>query len=202
MLVAAGLLILASVLFPRPDDPTDYANFLALLDRHRGRTMFVLLAVPIGIWALAAGIGLVCRAIPMGRAAAVARLGFYGVLVGTAVVTVQFALSVAALAEGLDSAVRLPLWVAAIHVRSFSMTITWLGLAGVGLGIVTSRVYARWIGWMALGLGIGLGATSALSIGTGLNRPLIAITGGMAALTAVWAILAGVSVARSPKTGT
>jgi hypothetical protein len=55
-LVVGGLLILTSSLFPRADDPADYSGYLDLLVANAGRAKFVLLAVPLGILALAAGI--------------------------------------------------------------------------------------------------------------------------------------------------
>jgi len=197
-LVVAGLLVLSSVLFPRPDDPSNYAEFLALLVDNAARTRVVLLAVPLGIWVLAAAVVAIQRSLVDGLAAGWLRLGTCGVLVGTAAITVQFGLGAGALAEGVSGAADtgVILLAAAAYVRAFGMMVFWLGLALVGVGMLTSGAYPRWIGVPAVALGLSMVVVSSLSITTGVTLLTVAISGVIAALTALWAVVLGIASAR------
>lgn len=195
VLVVAGVLVLSSVSFPRPDDPSDYAEFLALLVENAARTRVVLVAVPVGIWVFAAGIVAIQRSIGDGRASGWARLGTYGVLVGAAAITVQFGLAAGALAEGANGAedTGVILLAAAAYVRAFAMMVFWLGLGLTGISMLTSGVYPRWSGVPALALGLSMVILSGLSITTGMTLLTTAISGALAALTALWALVLGIA---------
>jgi hypothetical protein len=195
-LIAAGVLILTSFGFPRPDDPADHAGFLALLVENAGLTKAIILAVPLGIWALVIGVTAIQSSIAGRAGDAFARIGLYGVLGGTAVITVQFALAAGALIEGATADAGVVLWAAATYVRSFGMMVLWLALASVGVGMVTSAVYPAWSGWVPIGLGVAMAGVSLVAIVAGATLMTAIISGGLAALTALWAVSLGIWIAR------
>ncbi len=202
-LTAAGLLILTSLLFPRPVDAADHAGFLSLLADNAGRTKVVTLAVPVGIWALAAGVSAISRCAVDSAGSAWFVLGRYAVLAGSAVVTVQFALGTAALAEATSGSfdTGLVLWVAATFVRLFGMLLVWAGVALVGLGMLTNGGYPRWIPWSPLVLGVGVVLASAIAILEGPSTDMAAASSGLAALTAIWLVLFGLRLRRHVPAG-
>jgi hypothetical protein len=199
-LIVAGVLILTSALFPTPDDPADHASFLALLVENSGRTRIVLLTVPVGIWALAIGIAALRRT--SGQDLASFRLGSYAVLGGATAVTVQFALSNAALAQAIDGAfdTGLTLWIGATYLRMYSMLLLWAGIAAVGRGMLASRTYPNWVGWPALLLGVAMVLVSGATVAGGPTQAIAVVPGALAALTAVWSVILGVWLARHPIT--
>lgn len=193
-LIAAGILILTSVFFPSPDDPADYAGFLALLADNVGRTQVVILAVPVGIWALAIGtVAIYCSIEGTTAASAGVGAGSLAVLIGAAAVTVQFGLGSAALAEaaGGGSDAGVALWAGASYVRSFGMLVLWSGLAAVGLGMLTTRAYPRGLGVPPIVLGIAMVVVSGAAVLAGPTKAATLASGGLAGLTAIWSIALG-----------
>ncbi len=196
-LVAAGLLILTSALFPSAEDPADYSGVLDLLVDNAARTKVVLLTVPLGIWALAAGIASVQDRVRDRAAASWLRLGLHGVLIGAAAVTVQFALASAGLANRMDGASDgTVLWAGATYVRSFAMLILWAGLAAVGRAVLIEGLASRWLGFVPIPLATAMVLLSAASIVGGPTKTAALATGALAGLTAIWSVLFGISLAR------
>lgn len=197
-LTVGGLLILTSVLFPRPDDPADYAGFLELMRENETRTKAVMLTVPVGIWLFALGIQVPPRVAPTSPAMDMVRVAGFAILIGAAAVTVQFSLAAAAFAEADEgvSDLSVILWAAATYVRSFGMLVFWLGVALVGLGMVMDARFARWLAWPPVVIGIGLAGVSIVAILAGPSSATGAGSGILAALTAVWAISFGVWLMR------
>jgi hypothetical protein len=197
-LIVGGTLILTNALFPRPDNPSDYANFLARMVENSARTQAVLLAVPMGLWILLIGIAGIYRSIMERLAASWASAGLYLFLVGTALATVQFALGAGALAEAMRGAVETGVYLLAAgsYVRSFGMTVLWLGLFFVAIGMLMSTVYPRWAGWALLVLGVAMVMVSGVAITTGATQLTMAISGIVATLTAFWAVVVGVWITR------
>lgn len=194
--VLAGLLILTAALFPTADDPADYGGFLAVLVDNIGRTRVVLLTVPLGIWLFAVAVASLGPS-ETRQASVWLRVGLLGVVVGAAAVTVQFALGAAAVDVHLgDAAGGSELWAAATYVRSFGMLILWAGLAAVGAAVLTEGLAARWLGIVAIVLGVGMVAVSVVAIVGGPSPVTALATGGLAALTAVWAMGLGLSLYR------
>ena len=195
--VGAGLLILTSALFPRIADPADFAGVLDVLVDNTARTRLVVLAVPVGIWALAAGIASLQGRVESRTAATWLRVGLCGVVIGAAAVTVQFALASAALADrvagGSDGTA---LWAGATYVRSFAMLILWAGLAAVGHAVLLDRLAARWLGFVLIPVAIAMVIVSAAPIVEGPTVRAQLASGGLAALTAIWSVAFGVSLAR------
>jgi hypothetical protein len=190
--IAAGVLFLTSVFFPRPDDPADHAAFLELLVENAALTQAILLTVPLGIWALVVGVAGIQRSIVGGTGASLARLGLYGVVGGAAVATVQFALASGAVSEGAAGETGVALLAAATYVRSFGMLVMWLALATVGVGILASALYPAWSGWVVIVVGVAMVGVNLLTIVAGATLTTTIISGGLAALTALWAIAIGI----------
>ncbi len=166
--VGAVLLIVFNVLFPKTNDPSSAAQFVqSVADTRGGRWELVNLFLAVGIWGLLIGFAGVYRAISTGSSAVWARLGFYGVIVGTALWTVLFGL------QGFGLSLVVKQWqsasgptkdalavIAASHANMltglFSMTIIvfWLALIFIGIGMASSKVFPRWLGWVAIVLGV------------------------------------------------
>lgn len=194
-LIVGGILILTSVAFPRPDDPADHAGFLARLIEQAGLTTAIMLTVPAGILALAIGIVGISSNIGAPMPAAIARIGLFGVLVGAAVIMVQFGLGAGALVEG-STDVGVTLWASAGFVRTYGMLVTWFALGGVGVAMAMSDRYPSWIGGSLGVFGVAMVLASALAIVTGPTLLTVGLSSGVAALTAVWAVLAGAWLTR------
>lgn len=198
-LVTAGLLILTSAAFPVPDDPADHARFVTLLVANVELTKVIMVAVPAGIWALAVGVVALHRRAAPGATEAWLQLGRHAVLVGAAVVTVQFALGTAALAEATRGAfdTGIVLWAAATYVRLFAMLAVWAGVIAVGVGLLTDRMYSYLLSWPAILPGAGVVIASATAIFTGPTSVAAKASGALAGLTAIWSILLGITLIRN-----
>lgn len=166
-IIGAVLLIVFNLLYPRADDPANAAQFVQrVADTRGGLWEAVNLFLAVGIWGLMIGFAGVYRAVSTGGAAAWARLGYYGVIVGSTLWTVTFGL------EGFGLSLVVKQWqnasgpakdtlalIAAAHanvlVGLFSMTIIvfWLALIFIGIGMASSRVFPKWAGWAAIVLG-------------------------------------------------
>lgn len=168
------------------------------------------LLLAVGIWDLMIGLTGVYRSISAGAAAMWARLGYYGVIIGTTLWTILFGLNIGlgrvleqwVGAAGADKAY----WFVAassvywVSVFLFGMTIIvyWMALAFMGIGMAMSKVYPKWLGW---GI-IILGGLSVLVVGVpmtlagpseALTNILFAI---LAALSVIWALVVGIRMAR------
>jgi hypothetical protein len=210
-IVGAVLLLVFNILLPRVTDPTDMQAVLQSIAANRGgfwELAHLLLAA--GIWGLMMGIVGVYRSISTGGAAVWARLGFYGVIVGTTLWSVTFAL------EGLGLAAVVGKWAMAsgadkatlflvassvgqISTGMFSMTIIayWLALTFVGVGMALSTVYPKWLGWVLLILGVltvaVVGVPQAL---TTINQTYQILFAVLSILTTLWALVIGVWITR------
>jgi hypothetical protein len=135
------------------------------------------------------------------------RLGFYIFIVGTALWTIGYALDVAlaaslanwlaAPAAGKEAAYSVVTALSATSRGTFPMTVViyWLALIPVGIGMVRSAVYPRWLGWAGQILGIA-----------GLSLGIIQTFNGREStfnlfmilypLTMLWFLATGIWVAR------
>lgn len=210
-IVGAALLLVFNALLPRVSDPTNTQAVLQNIAANRGgfwELDHLLLAA--GIWGLMIGVVGVYRSISTGAAAVWARLGFYGVIVGTTLWSVLFAL------EGLGLATVVGKWAAAsgadkatlflvassigqLTEGMFSMTIIayWMALTFVGIGMALSTVYPKWLGWTLIVLSVAIvaavGVPQAL---TGMSRTLQLLFIALSILTTLWALVIGIWITR------
>ena len=92
-LILGGLLTLASnLIFPRADDPSSIASWVVKAAENEVQTQLAALGIAVGVWAIVAGVAGIYRSIVAGAAAAWARIGFYGVIIGGAMFGVSSAL--------------------------------------------------------------------------------------------------------------
>ncbi|MBI4200639.1 MAG: DUF4386 family protein [Chloroflexi bacterium] len=200
-IAGAILLIVSNALFPRPADPSDAAQFVQKIADSRGGFWEVdTLLLAVGIWAVMIGATGVYRSISTGGAAAWARLGYYGVIVGVTVWTVLLALNL-----GLSQAVKLAGTDRAVQVMamttsgvfSMSIIVLWLALTFLGIGMVLSAVYPKWAGWAIIVLGV---ATVIVGILQGLGGPSKTVTNVLfpivSILTTLWGLVLGIWITR------
>ncbi len=210
-IVGAVLLLVFNILAPRVSDPTDMKQVLqSIADNRGGFWELDHLLLAVGIWGLMIGVVGVYRSITTGAAAVWARLGFYGVIVGTTLWSVTFALvglGLAAVvgewarASGPDQAT---LFLVASSISDvsrgmLSMTVIahWMALTFVGIGMALSTVYPKWMGWTLIVLGAAMvaavGVPQAL---TGITQTLQLLFAALSILTTLWALVLGIWITR------
>ena len=205
----AAVLIVANVLFPRAEDPWDTTAVLTMMADSQTLRQASFLAVVAGLMAVTAGLVGIQRSLSSGSAAVWARIGLATALVGAALFIAAAALGMAAtgvavewVAAGSDVttteyAVAAALNVADDGVWFLSIIIYWGGLGLIGVAMVTSRDYPRWLGvWILVA-----GFANALLVGVPLAlgaqvAALFLVFGAVGMLTAVWALTTGVWVLR------
>ena len=208
-IVGALLTGVFNALFPRADDPSVTTDVLEALADDETFARVAFLGLAIGFWALMIGVTGVYRSISTGGAAVWARLGFYGVIVGTT-------LAIMSLAVGVGTAEPAADWVAAgggvanslyaiaatlnaISESIFFMSIIvyWLALAFVGIGMVLSKVYPQWLSWPPLVLGAATVVVAGIPVTlNGFDDTTELIFSVLAGLTTLWALAMGVWITR------
>ena len=207
--VGAIATLVGNILFPHAADPADVTNRIAEVGGDETRTLIASLTIIAGLWALLLGVAGIYRSVTSARAAPWARLGFYMVLVGTTIATVSFG----AILGSLDSDAS---WVTAGSVvgttdyaiaasllelgnEMFNLTIMslWLGFLVVGVAMVLSGAYPKWLGWVLVVI-----ATVVMAIGiprffTDLTESGELIFAIPAGLTSIWAVVMGIWVVRN-----
>ena len=169
------------------------------------------LLMMFGNWGVMVGIAGIYRSITArGEAAsgaAMARLGFYFLLMGTTIWTIGHSLNVsypaaivnwqAAPADGKDAA-----YIAVAAIPGFGrglfpmeVIVLWLAFALLGIGMVHSSVYPRWLGWGGLILGIAGVLLGIIQTFTGRESSFI-LFGILLYLTILWWLVTGIWIAR------
>ncbi|MBI2846548.1 MAG: hypothetical protein HYX82_01555 [Chloroflexi bacterium] len=213
-IVGAILTAVFNAILPRAADPS-YANARESLQRMAdagvGFVQIDFLLLAVGIWALMIGVVGIYRSISTGMGAVWARLGFYGVTVGTTLFTVLFAvfglgmpLVVESWATSSEPAkttlflVASSLYKLDFTLFSMSIIVYWLALLFLGIGMALSTVYPRWFGWA----GIILGVVTVVAVGLpqALTGPSTLVTNTLfmvlSGLTLLWALIVGGWIAR------
>ncbi|MBI2288235.1 MAG: hypothetical protein HYY41_02030 [Chloroflexi bacterium] len=207
-IIGAILLVIFNILLPRAADPSNVQEMLKKMGGQEALSQVSALLIAVGTWAVMIGTAGVYRSISAGGAAW-ARLGFYGTVVGTAMWTVSLALHMAtagaaanwmtAPAAGQATAYSVAAALSAAGLATFSMTIivVWLALIFLGIGMVLSTVYPRWLGWVVIVLGIAtvvaVGLPQAFA---GISSTLNLIFMALSLLTTLWILVIGIWVAR------
>ena len=205
LIVGAVVLLVFSALTRFMGASEDLEEYFGLIADQSTPWAIVHLLVAAGFWAMMIGAAGVHRSISTGTAAVWARVGFYGVVLGTALWTAQLALSgfgLPAVVEPLEVATgtdRVAVFNVAVAsyrmiagLQSMAIVVYWLGLASLGVGMTIGKVYASWVGWAAIVLGSTTAAVGAIWAATGLSLwPVYAV---LSALTLVWALALGIGI--------
>ncbi len=206
-IIGTILLVIGNLLLPRAANPGNVQEMVAKLGEEKFPAQVSALLLAVGIWAVMIGMAGVYRSIPAGRTAW-ARLGFYVIVVGTALWTVSLAGDVAtasavanwlaAPAVGKEAAYSVVAALSAFGHGVYSMTliVNWLAIAFLGIGMVGSAVYPRWLGWVGLILGIAVIAVGIIQTFAGRLNTLNLIFMVLSLLTTLWLFVVGIWVAR------
>lgn len=211
-IVGAVLLAVFNAVLPRAGDPANFEKVIQkIVDARGGFWEADHLLLAVGVWALMIGVVGVYRSIDTGAGAVWARLGFYGVVVGTTLWTVVFAL------EGLGMPQAVELWekasgadkaslfqaahsISLVNLGLFSMVIIvyWLALLFLGIGMVLSTVYPKWLAWSITILGMAtVGAVGIPQAFAGASQLVTnALFPIFSGLSTLWALGLGIWVAR------
>ena len=208
-LIVGGILTLVSnAIFPRADDPSAVVQVLDMYADNETLAQLSYLGITLGVIAVMIGTVGLYRNITTGGAAAWARLGFYGVIVGTTLFAISSAVGLAVVGRAVD-------WVAAgsaMDTSAFSATVAladaslsmldmtflvyWLALIFLAIGMVLSSPYPKWLGWALL---VASTAVVAIAIPRFFTEPtqvteyVFAVPAG---LTSVWALVTGIWITR------
>lgn len=203
-IVGAILLVVFSVLEPHVSDPSDTQAVLQKFGKNETLTEACLLLIAVGSWAVMAGVMGVYRAISA-RGAAWARLGFYGILIGTAILTISSALGMAEAGaaakmlagDATAGSIAATLHAGCLSVQTMGYIGYWLALGILGIGMVLSAVYPRWMGWIGIVLGIGTMAAVGIVMafaGPGSTTQVVSIV--LSLLSCLYALAVGIWTAR------
>jgi hypothetical protein len=207
LILGAVLMIIAGILYPRISDISSTQVVLQTYADQELLTQICKFLFSIGIWTVLAGAMGIYRSISA-RGAAWARLGFYGILAGTAMFTIAWALTmaeagaaanwVAAPDAGKATAysVAATLHAASMSAETMSGMEYWLAIIFLGIGMVLSAVYPRWIGWIGIVLGIVTVVGMAIMALTGISNTIFTGVMVILILTFLWFLVVGIWVAR------
>jgi hypothetical protein len=210
-IIGAILLVVSQFLLPRVSGLSGIQLLPALLTNfgeQQGLVQMCALFMAFGIWGTMIGWVGVYRSISTGGGAAWVRLGFYGIVVTAAARTITFALLMA-------TAMRAAVWLAAPDATKAVA----LGAAGallaaytamqnmshivyglhvfLGIGMVISAVYPRWMGWGVIVLGVVVMAVEGvMPVFTGPGTVPAMIYNVLGTLSHLWILVVGIWVAR------
>jgi hypothetical protein len=207
-IIAAILMVIGNLLMPYTTAPTsDLREMLKPLGEHEFQTQASSLFVTIGFLAMMIGITGVYRSITAGGMAW-ARLGFYVLLVGTALQIVSLSLDVAtasavgkwlaAQVESKEAAWGVVVVLNAIGRGVIPLTwiVYWLAFVFLGIGMIGSAVYPRWLGWTGLILAMPVISVSIIHTFTPRTTTITLTFVVFALLTNLWALVVRIWVAR------
>jgi hypothetical protein len=207
-IIGTILMVIGNLLMPFTTTPSsDLQVMLKPLGEHEFGTETSSLLVTIGFLAMMIGITGVYRSITVGGKVW-AQLGFYVLLVGTALQTVSLSLDVATasavgkwLAAPIDS--KEAAWGVVVMLNAIgrgviplTWIVYWLAFAFVGIGMIGSAVYPRRLGWAGLILAIPVISVGILHTFTPRTTTITLAFVTFALLTNLWALAVGIWVAR------
>ncbi len=206
-IIGAILIVIGSLLLPDAAVPSsNWQEKLKELGDQAVLFQASALLMTFGYWAVMIGTAGVYRSITAGGAAW-ARVGFYFLLMGTAILTVGMSLDVsypaaivnwlAAPTAGKAAAYSVVLAVPGFGRGLFPMgeIVIWLAFALLGIGMVYSAVYPRLLGWVGLILGITGVLLGIMQTFTGRESSFILYL-VLVFLTILWWLVIGIWVAR------
>ena len=163
--IVGGIATLAgNVLIPRAaDNPSVVAEGLAALGENESLAQIALLVLIIGWWAFLVGVVGVYRSLSTGTAAVWARLGFYGLLGATTLATVSLATGLATTSAAVD-------WVAAGSTTGTTEYAIAASLHAIGNSVFDVMIVGNWLALLVLGIGMVLSDTYPRWLGLGASR--------------------------------
>jgi hypothetical protein len=199
-----------NLLFPRADDPANTAAVLAMMTENETMRQVTFLGVTAALWIITVGISGICWSITTAPAVIWARLGLWGALIGAGIFTVASGIGMVAtgaatewMAAGADLAsvefaVAAALNAADDGVWFMSIIVYWGALGMVGVAMLRSGLFPRWLSTALLVFGFAnvLLAGVPLAVG-GPSAGLMLVFAAIAQLTIVWALVAGIWMLRS-----
>jgi len=207
-IVGAVLLIVFNFLLPRAADPGNLQDLLTTLGNKVGLTQLAGLFIVVGSWAIMIGAAGIYRSITA-AGAAWARLGFYGIIVGTTLNTIAIGLHVAEanvgadwlMATASDKVMAYYTGSAIVTVGKSVVTmyvlVEWMAIFFLGIGMARSAIYPKWQGWVALILGaLNVAIVGLPQFFAGMTGTLQILFAVLATLTTIWALIVGIWVAR------
>ena len=161
----------------------------------------------MGVIAIMIGTVGLYRQISTGSAAVWARLGFYGVIVGTTLFAISSAVGLAvveravhwvAAGSALDNAFSASAALVDVSASMFDMTflVFWLALVFLAVGMVLSSAYPKWLGWALLVASIVVVAIAIPRFFTEPTQVTEYVFAVPAGLTSVWFLVTGIWITR------
>lgn len=207
-IIGVVLILVGSLLLPRAADISNVQEMQQVYGEQPVLLQACALLIAFGYWAVMAGTAGVYRSITA-NGAAWAHLGFYFHVVGVALWTIGMSLDISypaaivnwltAPATDRETAYSV---VAVLSPAGFgrglfpmNVLVNWLAFALLGIGMIRSAVYPRWLGWFGLILGIAglpLGITMTFTGREAILSGFVILT----MVTIVWWLAVGVWVAR------
>jgi hypothetical protein len=201
------LMMIGSLLLPPSLGVSNWQEMISDVGEQAVRLQACALLITFGYWAVMIGTVGVYRSITAGGAAW-ARLGFYFYLIGTAMWTVGMSVGdvgyPAAAANWLAApdAGKEAAYIALAAIPGFTrglfpmeVIVIWLAFAFLGIGMVHSDVYPRWLGWVGLILGIAGMTLGIFQTFTGRETTLNLFM-VLNISTMLWSLVVGIWVAR------
>ena len=212
LIAGAIVATLFNVLFPRGDDPTDSAAMLTMMVENQTLRQVSFLGVTSGLWLLTAGLAGVYWILSRGTGRVLARVGFYGLVVGAVLFTVSTGIGMAATGAAVDwaaggsdiasveFAAATALNIADDGVWAMSIIVYWTAIGLLGLSMVYGGTFPRWLAAPA----VLLGFANAILIGVpiafdGVTEIRLIVFAVLAQLTIVWAVATAVWMLRRLK---
>jgi hypothetical protein len=210
-LIAGAIATIAlNALFPRADDPSDVIDVLTTMGENELRQKVSFIAGTAGLWVVVAGIAGIYRVLSDGVAGLWARIGFYGVLAGVTLFTASTGLGLAATDAAVDwleagggttttefaaasaaSALDDGVW-------AMSIIVLWTGLGLLGIAMLRSERFPRWLALPILVVGFANAAFAGVPLAyAGVSLALLMVFAALALLTSVWALVTGVWMLRT-----
>ena len=208
-LIVGGILTLVSnAIFPRADDPSAVVQVLNMYADNETLAQLSFLGITLGVIAVMIGTVGLYRDITTGGAAAWARLGFYGVIVGTTLFAISSAVGLGAVDRAVDwvaagsgvnnSAYSVAAALVEVSGSMFNMTflVFWLALVFLAIGMVLSSAFPKWLGWALLVPSVAVVVIAIIRFFTDPTEATEYIFAVPAGLTSVWAFVMGVWITR------
>ena len=204
--IGASLIVIGVLLAPSTGDISNMQELLKKVGEQEVFAHGYELLLALGFLAVMIGTAGVYKSITAGGGAW-ARVGFYFHIIGTALWTVGYSLDVsvataaanwlAAPAAGKEAAYGVVAALSATSRGTFPLTIVvnWLAFAFLGIAMVRSTVYPRWLGWVGLIVGM-IGVPMGIVMTFTGREVIYNFFAVLMLLTLLWWLMCGAWVAR------